>query len=185
MVTQLRHAAQTQLVRTDGQVDRGALKYLQQALGSQAVPIAAQTYQDPRLTDPAAREPLARLALSFVGVDAGANEFYEKTINDNSLTKNHRRNLIEDLNEDGFTDPKNVSERELPLIQNRLALIGNSHPRRWIRSTLPPLGRPTRTCCKCAMASCGKRIRLGRLLATSRDALKSLPRHRAMVASPG
>src|SRR6185503_1769266 len=63
-------AAQAQLVRTDGEVDRSALRYLQQSLGQQAVPIAAQWYNDPRLTDPAKKEPFARLALNYVGTDA-------------------------------------------------------------------------------------------------------------------
>jgi len=57
-------AAQAQLLRADGEMDRSALRYLQQSLGQQAVPIAAQWYNDPRITDPAKKEPLARLALS-------------------------------------------------------------------------------------------------------------------------
>jgi hypothetical protein len=120
--------AQTQLVRADSQIDRGALKYLQQALGVQAVPIVAQAYQNPLLTNSAAKEPLARLALNFVGADVQANEFYQKTINDPLLTKSHRKNLIEDLNQDGFPDTKNLTARDLPLIENRLALIEQLAP---------------------------------------------------------
>ena len=120
--------AQTQLVQSDGKIDRGAMKYLQQALGAQAVPVVAQAYQDPRITDPASREPLARLALDYVGVDPQANEFYQKAINDLSLSQSHRKNLIEDLNQDGFADRKNLTERDLPLIQNRLALIEQLAP---------------------------------------------------------
>ena len=115
--------AQTQLVRADSQIDRGALKYLQQTLGAQAVPIVAQAYQNSLLTNSAGKEPLARLALSYVGADARANEFYQQTINDPVLTRSHRKNLIEDLNQDGFADTKNLTPRDLPLIQNRLALI--------------------------------------------------------------
>jgi hypothetical protein len=115
--------AQTQLVRADNQVDRGALKYLQQTLGAQAVPIAAQAYQNPSLTNSAAREPLARLALNFVGTDPQATEFYQQTINDPLLSKSHRRNLIEDLNQDGFADTRNLTARDLPLIESRLALV--------------------------------------------------------------
>jgi hypothetical protein len=120
--------AQTQLVRADSQIDRGALKYLQQALGAQAVPIVAQAYQSPLLTNSAAKEPLARLALNFVGADVQANDFYQKTINDPLLTKSHRKNLIEDLNQDGFPDTKNLTARDLPLIENRLALIEQLAP---------------------------------------------------------
>lgn len=121
-------SAQAQLVRPDGQVDRSALKYLQQSLGSQAVTIAAQMFDDPRLTDPAMKEPFARLALNYVGADAQANEFYEKAINDLTLTASHRKNLIEDLNQDGFTDTRNLTARDLPLIQNRITLIEQLAP---------------------------------------------------------
>jgi len=121
-------AAQEQMLRADGQVDRSTLKYLQQSLGHQAVPIAARWYDDPRITDPARKEPFARLALSYVGADAQANEFYERAINDQTLSKSHRKNLIEDLNQDGFPDTKNLSARDLPLIQNRIALIENMAP---------------------------------------------------------
>jgi hypothetical protein len=121
--------AQTQLLRADSQIDRGALRYLQQTLGAQAVPIAAQTYQNPLLlTNAAAKEPLARLALNFVGADAQANEFYQQAINDPVLTRGHRSNLIEDLNEDGFADPRNLTANDLPLIQNRIALIEQLAP---------------------------------------------------------
>jgi hypothetical protein len=120
--------AQSQLVRTDSQIDRSALKYLQQALGAQAVPIVAQAYQNPLLTNSATKEPLARLALNFVGADAQADAFYQQTINDPILTRSHRKNLIEDLNQDGFADTKNLTARDLPLIQNRLALIEQLAP---------------------------------------------------------
>lgn len=120
--------AQEQLIQPNGALDRSALNYLHQSLGPQAVAIAAQVWNDPRLDDPAKKEPLARLALSYVGADPVANEFYQKAINDFSLTKNHRSNLIEDLNQDGFADTKNLTARDLPLIQNRITLIERLAP---------------------------------------------------------
>jgi len=120
--------AQSQLVQADGALDRSALKYIQQLLGAQAVPIVAQTYNDPRLTDPAKKEPLARVALNFVGADAQANDFYNKAINDMGLTKDDRKNLIEDLNQDGFVNRKNLTAQDLPLIENRLAIIEQLAP---------------------------------------------------------
>ncbi|HKQ36635.1 MAG TPA: hypothetical protein VJ063_01080 [Verrucomicrobiae bacterium] len=119
--------AQAQLVQADGQIDRGALKYLQQVLGPQSVAIAAQAYQDPRVSDSAKKEPLARVALSYVGADQQANEFYQRAINDPVLTPNHRKNLIEDLNEDGLNF-KNLTQQDLPLIKNRLTLIDQLAP---------------------------------------------------------
>lgn len=121
--------AQAQVVMADNTVDRSALRYLMQSLGPQSVSVAAQLYDDPRLTDPAQREPLARLALNFVGADAAANDFYQKAINDMALSKDHRRNLIEDLNQDGFANRRTLTERDLPLIENRIALIEQVAPR--------------------------------------------------------
>lgn len=119
--------AQTQLVQGDGQLDRDALKYVQQSLGAQAVPIAAQLYQDPRLSDSARKEPLARLALTYVGADSQANDFYQRAINDPVMSPKDRKNLIEDLNEDGLNF-KNLTAQDLPLIQSRLALIDQLAP---------------------------------------------------------
>jgi len=121
-------SAQAQLLRTDGEVDRSALKYLQQSLGQQAVAIAAHWYDDPRLTDSAKKEPFARLALNYVGADAQADGFYQKAINDMTLTESHRKNLIEDLNQDGFPDTRNLSARDLPLIQSRISFIEQQAP---------------------------------------------------------
>ena len=120
--------ARTQLIQADGAIDRSVLKYLQQSLGPQSVPLAAAAWSDPKLTDPAKREPLARLALTFAGADPQANDFYVTAINDMGLTKDQRSNLIEDLNEDGFSNPKNLSASDLPLIENRLALIEQLAP---------------------------------------------------------
>ena len=67
--------------------------------------------------------PLARIALSFVGDDAVAEAIWIDAINDPNLPPKERRDLIEDLNEDGFPDPKNLTVNDLPLILSRLALI--------------------------------------------------------------
>jgi hypothetical protein len=120
--------AQAQLVRAAGQVDRSALAYLDSMLHEQALPIARQLYSDPRISNPAEKEPLARLALNYVGANAGAEEFYQQTINDRSLSGKIRSNLIEDLNENGFADPKNLTDRDLPIIERRIALIEELAP---------------------------------------------------------
>jgi hypothetical protein len=116
------------LLRADGSVDQSALRYLQKMLGPQAVSLAAQLYDDPRINNPASKEPLARLALNYVGNDPQANEFYQRAINDMTLSNGHRKNLIEDLNQDGFADTKNLSARDLPLIESRISLIEQLAP---------------------------------------------------------
>ncbi len=114
--------AQTHLVHADGGVDRGALKYLQQTLGVQALPSIAQAYQDPNL-DPSKREPLIRYALNFAGADAQATEFWRKAITDPSIPFDHRRELIEDLNQDGLENEKNPTPHDAQLVAKRLELI--------------------------------------------------------------
>ena len=69
------------------------------------------------------QDPEAREALSFVGVDTKAEAYWLKAINNPALPAKERQDLIEDLNEVGFADPKNPAANELPLILKRLALI--------------------------------------------------------------
>jgi hypothetical protein len=73
-------------------------------------------------------EPAARQALLQVGASAAAERIWEQAINDTSLGANARRNLIEDLNETGFQNPRNLTMNDLPLIENRIALIERLAP---------------------------------------------------------
>jgi hypothetical protein len=74
------------------------------------------------------RDPLARVALSLVGADATAEEYWAAAINDPSLSAKEREDLIEDLNEVGFADPQNPTPDEIPLIVNRLQIIEQYAP---------------------------------------------------------
>jgi hypothetical protein len=114
--------AQGQLVRPDGGIDRGALKYLQQTLGAQALASVVQAYEDPTI-DPSKKEPLVRYALTFAGEDAKATEFWHKAITDPKFPHDQRRELIEDLNQDGFQNEDHPTARDAQLIAKRLALI--------------------------------------------------------------
>jgi hypothetical protein len=69
------------------------------------------------------QDPDARVALSLVGADPDAEEYWVAAINDASLPANERKDLIEDLNEDGLSDPKHPSPGDMRLIFNRLRLI--------------------------------------------------------------
>jgi hypothetical protein len=71
---------------------------------------------------------LARSALSLVGADPDAEAFWVSAINDPTRSEHERKDLIEDLNEEGFDDPKNVTADDLPLIVNRLAIIEQLAP---------------------------------------------------------
>jgi hypothetical protein len=74
------------------------------------------------------QDPIARAALSLVGMDPAAEEYWAIAINDPTLSDKEREDLIEDLNEEGFDDPANPTLEELPLIVNRLQIIEHYAP---------------------------------------------------------
>lgn len=115
--------AQAQLLRVDGAVEPGALKYLQQQLGEQVLPVVAQAYRDPRLTDPAKREPLAVVIGELAGVNPTANEMFRGVVNDSGLPLPARRQLIENLADRGYQNLPTPTPRDLKLMQARLELI--------------------------------------------------------------
>lgn len=115
-------SAQRQMIQPDGKVDRGALRYLQQTLGPQSVAVAARTYQDARLAEPGSKEPLARVALAYVGANQQALDLFHTAVLDPSMLPDQTRNLIEDLNDDGLSNRKAPTPEDLKIIANRYAL---------------------------------------------------------------
>jgi hypothetical protein len=115
-------SAQAQVIQSDGKVDRSALRYLQQTLGDQTLTLAAHTYQDPRVTDADSKESLARLALTYVGANDQALELYHKATLDPALKPDQRRNLVEDLNQDGLSNTRNPTPEDLKILAQRYAL---------------------------------------------------------------
>lgn len=81
-----------------------------------------------RTVDEPLQDPFARIALAFVGEDPDAEDYWFAAINDLSLPANERQDLIEDLNEEGLSDPEHPTIEDLPLIFNRLALIETIGP---------------------------------------------------------
>lgn len=73
-------------------------------------------------------DPDARDALALVGMDPEAEQYWLAAIYDTSLPDNEREDLMEDLNETGFADPKNLSADDLALVANRLAIIDSILP---------------------------------------------------------
>jgi hypothetical protein len=74
------------------------------------------------------KDPTARIALALVGADEMAEAYWYSAINDPTLSPNERQDLIEDLNEDGLSDPKHPTADDLLLIVNRLLLIEEFGP---------------------------------------------------------
>jgi hypothetical protein len=75
-----------------------------------------------------ADQQFARQALSLVGANPEAEAVWYDAINDPSRSEHERKDLIEDLNEEGFDDPKNLTPDDLPLIVNRIAIIEQLAP---------------------------------------------------------
>jgi len=69
------------------------------------------------------RDPLAREAMALVGVDEEAEAYWLEAIYDTSLPDQEREDLIEDLNEEGLSDPKHPGPEDLPVIWYRLGRI--------------------------------------------------------------
>ena len=74
------------------------------------------------------QDPMARAALGFVGTDPEAEQYWIAAINDPNLSTQERQDLIEDLNEDGLSDPKHPGPQDVPLILNRIQLIEELAP---------------------------------------------------------
>jgi hypothetical protein len=115
-------AAEAQLVRADGKVDRSSLSYLQQTLGQNSVALVAQLYQDARVTEPDSKESLARVALAYVGANEQAATLFHAAVLDATLKPDQRRELVEDLNQDGLSNQKNLSPADLEIVSKRYAL---------------------------------------------------------------
>ena len=88
----------------------------------------AQGPKQPSFIDPNSNKPIARQALGMVGADPVAEQYWLQAINDPNTSAKEREDLIEDLNEEGFDDPRNLTSDDLPLIESRLAIIEQLGP---------------------------------------------------------
>jgi hypothetical protein len=98
------------------------------AVTTQTVPGSASAVTTPPAQKAPLQDPLAREALMFVGGDPEAEAVWVDAINNPDLPPKERQDLIEDLNEEGFADPKNLTPDDLPLILSRLELIERYAP---------------------------------------------------------
>jgi hypothetical protein len=85
---------------------------------------------DSNAMDVVAKEELGRQVLSHVGADPFADEVWVWLINDPELSPKVREDLIEDLNENGFSDGngRRPTVDDLPLIESRIMLIEEHSP---------------------------------------------------------
>jgi hypothetical protein len=91
----------------------------------------------PQTARPLPAMPKARPKPAAPAANAGAaadpnivrpEAVWENAINDPTVPPNERKDLIEDLNQDGFPDPDHVTSDDLPLIVARLNLIESIGP---------------------------------------------------------
>ena len=115
--------AQALLVQADGRVNKDALNYLQNVLNQDVLPLAVQVAQDPRVTDPKAREELARVAVEYVGLSEQANQLWYQSAMNPELNDKSRERLIRELEKKGFQDPKNPTPQDVQLAQTRLQVL--------------------------------------------------------------
>lgn len=78
--------------------------------------------------DPVVHPDLAFSALRYVGIDPEAERTWVRAINDANMPADIRSDLIEDLNEQGYTDNSRPTKEDLPLILARLELIERLAP---------------------------------------------------------
>jgi hypothetical protein len=86
-------------------------------------PSTAQAGQRVRPAKDPIQDQMARAALAYVGADPEAEAYWYEAINDASLSAQERQDLIEDLNEDGLSDPKNPTLDDLPMILGRIEIL--------------------------------------------------------------
>ena len=63
------------------------------------------------------------MALNFAGADSRADALWHTAILDQAIPTDARRELVEDLNQDGIQNEKQPTAADLKLIVNRLELI--------------------------------------------------------------
>jgi hypothetical protein len=74
------------------------------------------------------QDPEARDALALVGSDSVAEQYWLLAINNSKLPAKERQDLIEDLNEEGFTNAKNPTPEDIKIIEHRIKLIDELAP---------------------------------------------------------
>jgi hypothetical protein len=90
-------------------------------------PTEAKSADGTATTQPISKRE-ARMALGLVGADADAEAIWILAINDPNRPGKEREDLIEDLNEEGFPDRRNLTTEDLPLIEKRIQLIEELAP---------------------------------------------------------
>jgi hypothetical protein len=94
-----------------------------------AAPVVASGNQNPKPKEER-QDPLAREAMALVGLDPQAEAYWFEAINDPGLSDSEREDLIEDLNESGFSDGngRRATAQDLPLIARRIRIIEELWP---------------------------------------------------------
>jgi hypothetical protein len=130
------------LVTENGQIDRNALDYLTTVLKGQAVSVLMEAYNDPRMTNPWAKAPLAQQILAQVGANPQANELLYKIVADPEQNGMAKMMAIASLSgSGGGRGPLGGNDTEVPtdpaILQSRIQVLNT------IRQTVDPSDQQT------------------------------------------
>jgi len=116
-------------------------------------------------------DPEARVALFFVGEDSEATAYWMGAINDPAVPAEERKDLIEDLNQDGLSNPRDLTMVDLPLIEKRIELIEEVAPMAWTKSMVTLLQKRIKIWLDCSRPAGAGESRLS-LIVRSRGWLR-------------
>lgn len=121
--------AQSMLITQNGQMDRRALDYLDEAMKDQAMPAIYAAFNDPRLTNQMDKAALMNIALKHTGLNQQANEMLNSVVGNESTPTALRAMAVASLTRNDPT-PDEIRAR-LPVVE---ALRGSTTDERMQRA---------------------------------------------------
>ncbi|MDB6121137.1 MAG: hypothetical protein JWQ71_130 [Pedosphaera sp.] len=112
--------AQTMLVKPDGQLDRAALKYLD---NEQSVPALYQAYKDGRITNQWDKVNLASKVLNYAGQNQQANALLNEVVTNTNIDSRMRSFAVVRLAGGDFGPMTTESPTDPQVIKSRLDLV--------------------------------------------------------------
>lgn len=111
--------AQSQLVGTDGRIDKQALGYLSGTFKEQSVPALVEAYKNPKLTEQGERSTLLNAVFAFAGPSAPANQLFTEVVSSETIPAPVRAFAVQGLA--GGTGRERPSDAAV--IQSRIQLL--------------------------------------------------------------
>ena len=74
--------AKSMLISPEGRIDGAALRYLNETLGENAMPLLLAAYRNPNITNPADKLILRDAAMTYVGINASADQIFREVFSE-------------------------------------------------------------------------------------------------------